>query len=118
MGKADQAMQAEQPGRAFDGMRCTENGIELLVTVPVVLNGQQNVFHFCQQFPTFLNQRTTRLLEVHGRSPAAVTGVSRGSPSSLSRLSRQSTSQTLVECCTKLRRVPRRMAVRLSMSNT
>ncbi|MCY1341410.1 hypothetical protein D9M68_119020 [compost metagenome] len=106
MGEADQRLQAKQTGRALDGVGGAEDCIDPVGIAAAGFDVQQRFFHRRQQLAALLHEGAACLVQVHARPPQAAEGITSGSPSSATRLSRSSTSRTQAECWTNVRRLP------------
>ena len=59
-------VEAEQPGRALDGVRRAKDGVDQLCFFFCLLQGQQRVLHVLQQFAAFDNEGLQGFVKIHG----------------------------------------------------
>ena len=99
--KAHDFIETEKPARSLDGMRTTEQGIEIFVGTRPCFGTQQDIFHLGEQFARLIHKGSAGLREIergigHGHrlqdSTAAVNNS--GSPSAPPKLARSTRRRT------------------------
>ena len=66
VGELDDVVQAEDPGRAFDGVGRAEDGVDDFAVLRVALQLQQRAFHLFEQFPAFGEEGLQGFIHAHG----------------------------------------------------
>src|SRR5690606_9517007 len=118
MGEADHMLQPEDARRALDGVHAAEQRVQELRLARGCLQLEQDALHVGQHLPTFVEKSVEDLIEIHRAGSWLAAGISTGSPSSASTLSRVSTSSTGSLWFTSCSASPRSAAVRLASSRS
>ena len=66
MGEGDDVVQAEESGRAFDGVGGTEDGVDGVCVVRGLFDAQQRFFHAFEQVTGFGDEGLQGVVKIHG----------------------------------------------------
>src|SRR5476649_2210407 len=66
VGEGDDVIEAEQTGRALDGVRGAEDGADGVALVVAMLDVEQRVLHVFEQFAALRDKGLQRVVQIHG----------------------------------------------------